>query len=70
MGLAHWAGIRLSHLTIQLNSVRDTSVLDDLLDKHSAVSGADLGCMKGQMVDLLLVRVFHLNFASHVPFYS
>ena len=46
--------ISLSHLTIPLNSVRDASVLDDLLDKHSAVFGADLGCMKSQMVDLLI----------------
>ena len=31
---------------------RNTSGLDEVLDKHSTVFGADLGCMKGQNVKL------------------
>ena len=38
--------------SVQVNTMRNTSGLDEVLDKHSAVLGADLGCMKGQKVKL------------------
>ena len=36
--------------SVQVNTMRNTSGLDEVLDKHSTVFGADLGCMKGQKV--------------------
>ena len=35
-----------------VNTMRNTSGVDEVLDKHSAVFGADLSCMKGQKVKL------------------
>ena len=47
--------------SVQVNTMRNTSDLDEVLDKHSTVFGADLGCMKGQKSNYMLMIMYHLN---------
>ena len=49
---------------IQVNTLQETTALDEILDKHPKVFSADLGCMEGPKVEL------HIDTKVHPKFYK